>query len=151
MMIIMMTLLGFLGRRILIIVIEVALACPDRLEHLSESESRFDVSQQALRVWVRLKRSIRLFHLGKRGRVAGYLRFRSCLGDCLRSQIYRGVQIVLGYAHADRGIYVFFLAVMLPFSIHWKSSINEFCETTLLQVKRSAVFREHFKVAKQII
>ena len=146
-----MTLLGFLSRGILIVIIEVALACPNWFEDLCESKSRFNVSQQPFSVWVGLKRSVCLFYLGERGRVAGYLRLWSCFGDWLRSQINRGIQIILRCTHTDCGIRVFFLAVILPLSVHWQPSIEKFCKATLLQMKRTPIVREHFKVTKEMI
>lgn len=149
-MIVVMTLLGLLSRSILIVVIEVALTCPYRLKHLSESKSRFDVSEQAFRIRVRLKWSIRLFHLCERGSVAGYLRLRPRLRDRMGSQIDWGIQIVLRGTQTNCGIRVFLLAVILSFSVHWKPTINELCETALLQMKRITVFREHFKIVVSV-
>ena len=150
-MIIVMTLLGFLRRSILIIIIEVAFTCLHWFEHLCESKSRLNISQQTFSIWIGLKRSVCLFHLCKWRSVAGYLRLGSCLGDSLCSEIYRRIQIILGCTHTDCGINVFFLAVKLPLSIHWESSIDKLCKTALLQMKRIPIIRKHFKVAKEII
>lgn len=150
-MIIVMTLLGFLRRSILIIIIEVAFTCLHWFEHLCESKSGLNISQQTFSIWIGLKRSVCLFHLCKWRSVAGYLRLGSCLGDSLCSEIYRRIQIILGCTHTDCGINVFFLAVKLPLSIHWESSIDKLCKTALLQMKRIPIIRKHFKVAKEII